>query len=307
MSQDTEKRHPIRVVARRTGLSRDVLRAWELRYDAVKPWRSDGGQRLYSDRDIERLRLLRQAIEAGRRIGQVAKLDMRELEALVQEDERANYGASRQGDEELRRDHPTRLLTNCLEAVRNLDHEELDAALSRAALTLEASELLDHVLSPGQERLATGVVRRTLDDIRISLQNPNGPAVVVATPSGQHHEIGAMLAAAAAAAEGWRVVYLGPDLPAASIAAAAMKTGARAVALSLIYPPDDPNVVRELKALRQMLPESVTIVLGGQSAPSYRTELDGIGALWLPDAPSLRSALDLIRASRRNGNRAAAR
>jgi methanogenic corrinoid protein MtbC1 len=289
----------------------------------VTPWRSDGGQRLYSDRDIERLRLLRQAIQAGRRIGQVAKLDMGELEALVQEDERANYGASRQGDEELRRDHPTRLLTNCLEAVRNLDHEELDAALSRAALTLEASELLDHVivplmieigdlwsreeLSPGQERLATGVVRRTLDDIRISLQNPYGPAVVVATPSGQHHEIGAMLAAAAAAAEGWRVVYLGPDLPAASIAAAATKTGARAVALSLIYPPDDPNVVCELKALRQMLPENVTIVLGGQSAPSYRTELDGIGALWLPDAPSLTSALDLIRASRRNGNRAGAR
>jgi DNA-binding transcriptional MerR regulator len=303
MSQHTAKRHPIRVVARRTGLSRDVLRAWELRYDAVEPRRSAGGQRLYSDRDIERLQLLRQAIEAGRRIGQVAKLDMRELEALVQEDERANYGASRQG-------------------VRNLDHEELDAALSRAALTLEASELLDHVivplmieigdlwsreeLSPGQERHATGVVRRTLDEIRISLQNPDGPAVVVATPSGQHHEIGAMLAAAAAAAEGWRVVYLGPNLPAESIATAAEKTGARAVALSLVYPPDDPNVVRELRALRRMLPEEVTIVLGGQSAPSYRAELDGIGALWLPDAPSLRSALDLIRASRRNGNRAGA-
>ncbi len=148
MSQHTAKRHPIRVVARRTGLSRDVLRAWELRYDAVEPRRSAGGQRLYSDRDIERLQLLRQAIEAGRRIGQVAKLDMRELEALVQEDERANYGASRQGDAELRRGYPTRLLTNCLEAVRNLDHEELDAALSRAALTLEASELLDHVRCP---------------------------------------------------------------------------------------------------------------------------------------------------------------
>jgi methylmalonyl-CoA mutase cobalamin-binding subunit len=150
------------------------------------------------------------------------------------------------------------------------------------------------------------VVRRTLDEIRISLQNPDGPAVVVATPSGQHHEIGAMLAAAAAAAEGWRVVYLGPNLPAESIATAAEKTGARAVALSLVYPPDDPNVVRELRALRRMLPEEVTIVLGGQSAPSYRAELDGIGALWLPDAPSLRSALDLIRASRRNGNRAGA-
>jgi methanogenic corrinoid protein MtbC1 len=288
----------------------------------VEPRRSAGGQRLYSDSDVERLQLLRRAIEAGRRIGQVAKLDMSELKALVQEDESADYPALGQEDAELRRGHPRRLLTRCLEAVRNLDHAELETALSRAALTLEVSELLDHVivplmieigdlwtreeLSPGHERLATGVVRRTLDNIRTSMQSPNGPAVVVATPSGQHHEIGAMLAAAAAAGEGWRVVYLGPDLPAESIASAAEKTGARAVALSLVYPPDDPNVVHELRALRQMLPEEVTIVLGGQSAPSYRTELDGIGAIWLPDAPSLRSALDLIRASRRNGNRAGA-
>ena len=69
MSQNTEKRHPIRVVARRTGLSRDVLRAWELRFDAVEPWRSAGGQRLYSDQDIERLQLLRQVQQLPHTVG----------------------------------------------------------------------------------------------------------------------------------------------------------------------------------------------------------------------------------------------
>ena len=58
-----EPKHPIRVVSERTGLSPDVLRAWEKRYRAVEPPRRDGGsQRLYSDADVERLRLLRRVM-----------------------------------------------------------------------------------------------------------------------------------------------------------------------------------------------------------------------------------------------------
>src|SRR5919107_4915681 len=67
-------RHPMRVVTRRTGLSADVLRVWEKRYGVVTPSRSDTGRRLYSDTDIERLRLLHRATLAGRSIGQVAGL-----------------------------------------------------------------------------------------------------------------------------------------------------------------------------------------------------------------------------------------
>ena len=164
------KRHPIRVVARPTGLSRDVLRAWELRYGTVLPARRAGGQRLCSDDDIDRLRLIQQALEAGRRIGQVV-----------------------------------------------------------TPLTIQIGDLWwgDH-LSPAHERLATSVVRRTLDEIRVTLQNGDGPGLVVATPAGQHHEIGAMLAAANAAAAGGRAIHMGADLPAASIAKAAELTGAGA-------------------------------------------------------------------------------
>jgi MerR family transcriptional regulator, light-induced transcriptional regulator len=64
--------HPIGVVARRTGVSLHVLRAWERRYGVVEPVRTEGGQRLYSDADVARLRLLRQVTEAGRNISQVA-------------------------------------------------------------------------------------------------------------------------------------------------------------------------------------------------------------------------------------------
>src|SRR5512141_1849871 len=78
--------HPIAVVAERTGLSQDVLRVWERRYDAVQPVRSPGGQRHYSDADIERLSLLRAATGAGRSIGQVARLPTEAIAALVADD-----------------------------------------------------------------------------------------------------------------------------------------------------------------------------------------------------------------------------
>src|SRR3712207_3549742 len=85
---DQEPRHPIRVVSERTGLSPDVLRAWEKRYAAVAPPRREGaGQRLYSDADVARLKLLRRVTSAGRSIGQVAGLSDDELARLAREDD----------------------------------------------------------------------------------------------------------------------------------------------------------------------------------------------------------------------------
>src|SRR5688572_6902518 len=83
---DPTPRHPIAVVSERTGLSQDVLRVWERRYQAVEPTRGPGGHRTYSDADIARLRLLHVVTSAGRSIGQVARLSTEELSRLAQED-----------------------------------------------------------------------------------------------------------------------------------------------------------------------------------------------------------------------------
>ena len=78
--------HPIQIVTRRTGVSADVLRVWEKRYAVVTPVRSTSGRRLYSDADIERLRLLVQATRTGRPIGQVAALPTTALVALLEQE-----------------------------------------------------------------------------------------------------------------------------------------------------------------------------------------------------------------------------
>lgn len=186
----------------------------------------------------------------------------------------------------------------------------LESILGRAALSLDAAELIDQVvgplmsaigdlwwrnqLTPGHERLATIVVRRTLDDLRATVQSETGPALVVATPSGQHHEIGAMLADAAAATAGWHVIYMGADLPATSIVTALEMTGARAVALSLIYPLRDAKLEEELRKLRRTLPDDRSILVGGQAAAGYHESLDDTSAIRLSDASGLRSALGRI-------------
>lgn len=91
-STNTEPKHPIQVVSRRTDLSADVLRAWERRYKAVQPARSTSGRRLYSDADISRLRWLKRATLSGRSIAQVAGLPDEKLRELVSSDSSANYG-----------------------------------------------------------------------------------------------------------------------------------------------------------------------------------------------------------------------
>ena len=80
-----QPRHPMGAVAQRTGLSSDVIRAWERRYGVVSPERSSGGHRLYSDADVEKLRLLHRLTLAGRQIGGLVQLEQSALRRVHQQ------------------------------------------------------------------------------------------------------------------------------------------------------------------------------------------------------------------------------
>jgi DNA-binding transcriptional MerR regulator/methylmalonyl-CoA mutase cobalamin-binding subunit len=299
----------MRLVTVRTGLTPDLLRAWEKRYGAVTPVRSPGGQRLYSDADVERLALLARAVEGGRAIGQIANLSLGELQGMVEKDARAlePARASMTAAESWES-----LQAEAIAAVNRFDPGELESTLRGAALRLGMDDMLDGVigpllltigtrwhaglLSPAHEHLATDVIRRTLTwMMEKGAPLPTAPTFVVGTPAGQTHELGAMLAAAAAASHGWRVVYLGPNLPATEIAVVANHTRATAVALSLVHPADDPAVDVALRDLRAALPKGTAILAGGTAAASYAQALDEVGAVrftsirelrgWLRQAP----------------------
>ena len=107
--------------------------------------------------------------------------------------------------------------------------------------------------------------------------------------------MGALLVGAAAANLGWQITYLGTGLPAAEIAGAARQCQARAVALSLVYPDDDPSLEGELLRLRKALPIDVTLLAGGRAAAAYGAVLDRIGAIQVNDLAHLFTALDRFR------------
>ena len=283
-------RHPISVVSQRTGLSPDVLRVWERRYAVVTPGRGGGGQRLYSDDDVTRLRLLRDATLAGRSIGQVAPLATAEVARLVEEDSTARGSGQEAG--------APRELRELVEAIvliaAELDAARLDGSLRRAAARLGLPLFLEAVavpalrrigeewhagrLSPAHEHLASSTFHDIVADVlRSSVPDGAGPKVVVATPAGERHVNGALAVAALAAVNGWNVIYLGADLPAADIAKAADDTGARLVALSVTHVEDRRRVAAELRAVRDQVPAGIAVWAGGSGAVSLGRELASAG------------------------------
>lgn len=299
-----EPRYPVRIVVARTGLSADVLRAWERRYGAVQPQRSSGGQRLYSDADVARLTLMRRATLAGHSISEIAPLDLLALEALLEEPARTPAGPPPEAAESL--------VASALAATQRLDAAALEATLRRGALALGGTALVDDVvprflrrvgerwhdgtLSPAHEHLASAAVRRVLAWVADGYTaGPRAPRLVVATPAGELHEFGALLVATAAAEEGWRVVYLGASLPAAHVADAAAQVGARAVALSAIYL-GGASALDAVRDTARALPVGTALLAGGAVAERHGELLRSAGVRVLPDIAALRRALRALRA-----------
>lgn len=283
----------IRVVSRRTGLSAHVIRIWEKRYRAVEPTRTPTNRRLYTEAEVERLDLLRHATEAGHAISHVASLTNEQLRTLLV---RVSVLTERGNGRSLAASVDAQdFLKQAIESVRRLDAHGLEGVLRRANLEYGAQGLLQKLAAPlacrvgelwsdgeitaAHEHFATAVIRAFLGSLaRPFAPAEVAPALVVATPAGQIHELGAVLVSAAATSHGWRAVYLGASLPAAEIAGAALRTHALAVALSIVHPSDDRHLPGELEELRRYLPEGIGIVAGGRAAGAYQSVLDRIGA-----------------------------
>lgn len=295
--------HSILVASRRSGLSQHVIRAWEKRYQLLSPCRCERNQRLYTDEDIERLRMLRDLTQQGHRISRIATACLDTLRDLIAK------GAEPNSARTLDLNKPCDVMKGCLGAVQTYDAEKLRCLLDHARVYLGHRLTLNQVVAPlieyigeawragavgeAQEHLHTTVVREFLASPIAGAQVPrNAPEMIVTTPAGTSHELGALIVAATARDLGWRVTYLGPSLPAMEIAKVVDARNARAVALSLVYPPGCETVAGELRQLRQLLPEPTAILLGGRATASYRQMLnDDESFEWVSDLNEFESRI----------------
>jgi DNA-binding transcriptional MerR regulator/methylmalonyl-CoA mutase cobalamin-binding subunit len=278
------KMHPIGFVSRRTGLSTHAIRAWELRYNAVTPGRTDSDRRLYSESDIDRLELLRDLSNTGLSIGQTANRSTAELRQLADDlSESVPKSVTRHNAGTTDSDVLASIMRECQSSIESMDAHALEATLMRSRVALSDHSVLEELVGPlmswigerwhegmvraSEEHLATVVVKSFLIRMRTSYAaKPDAPVIVVSTPAGELHEVGALLVATASAIEGWNEFYFGPNLPATELANAASQKGARVLALSIAAPGDSPRLSSELMDLRQMLPDSNDILVGGEGA-----------------------------------------
>ena len=221
----THDAYPLRTVAAMTGLTPDLIRAWEKRYQVVAPIRGARGARLYTAADVAHLRLLARVVGAGRAIGDVATLRPAELEQLMAQS--APDGQGREGAQTTApREH---LMARILERLERFDHAAVTRLLGDAVVGLGDHTLVHEVAAPlvhrvgefwakgdlsiAAEHLLTATLRNLLGGL-IQRRVETGRPVVLATPAGERHEIGLLLVALLALDARVNVVHLGVDLPA---------------------------------------------------------------------------------------------
>ena len=278
--QGASARYQIRAASKLTGVGIDTLRAWERRYGAVAPAR-DARARLYSETDLVRLRLLRQAVSAGHSVGRIAALGDEDLRRLAATDATATARAAPPPSRVARTDAAA-----FADAVATLDTAAIDHEFYRLAAILSPLELLRDVLMPtlaqighdceqrragiAHEHMVSSAMRNLLGSFLRLYARRDGPArLLFATPSGDRHEIGILGAAILAANSGLAVSYVGPDLPARDIVEAARSSGARALVLGLTLAAKSKERERELRTLVEDLPPEVELWAGGRAAAHY--------------------------------------
>lgn len=307
-----EPRVNIAAAAQRAGITPHVVRSWERRF-SVRPARTEGNHRLYTAEDVERLRLLARLRRAGNRIGRIAGLSMDELRALAVGTAAApDFAPALQGRDVVG------LLARCQASVEAMDGESLARILDAARVFLPSPAFLDDRVLPlmrwigarwrsgglriMHEHAATAVVRSLLDLMATEIpESESGPILVMATPPGEWHELGTMAARVTALAQGWRVLYLGANIPPAEIAAAAEAHKASAVAMGVTCSGGARATTARIRDLRGLLDGRSFLMVGGPSSARFAK------ASWMKPGAAVTSLPDFRRILNRLRVRHAAR
>lgn len=272
--------YSIKYVSHQTGLNQHLIRVWERRYRVVVPKRTSTNRRLYAEADILRLKLLGKAVSSGHTISQVAGMSSEELMRLINQNSHCNRQMEPDGD---KLPDAAYFCELALASVVEMDIGGLESALSKAAVNLTRPELIADLIVPlchkiGElwkngdmkivnEHLATPVIRAFLwDMLRSTHIAALAPKIVITTPLGQPHELGALTIALTASESGWNPLYFGPSLPSEEIAAAAKFVEARAVALSITHHSDNSRLNKDLYRLCNYLDGTISLFIGGQNA-----------------------------------------
>jgi DNA-binding transcriptional MerR regulator len=254
----------VKTVSAMTGIPRPTLLAWERRYAILDPRRTPSGYRVYSDADVELLQRIKTLVDAGHPVSEAIALS-RAAAAPPSEDDSALARALR---DEL------------LAALVAWDRAAADRRAQRIALlpfeiALEELHLplLQAIgdawargsISVAQEHYAAAWVREQMFAIFHALGGgpSTGPRAVCVLAPWEHHELGLLSVAIKLAAQGFRVVWLGADLPVGELVAAVRAAAPVLVCVSAMTPVSRDELVELARELRAGIDPGVVVALGG--------------------------------------------
>lgn len=252
-----EKLYSIQFVAKITGINAHTIRAWEKRYQAVTPARNDSGKRVYTQTDVDRLTKLADLVKLGNTISDMAKLSTDHLNSLYED-----YIASKESsgvrevvvdDEEISVKIDTSCtLQNMVMALKYYKLDIISHELEKVKIALGPREFALNILAPllhevgmlvennlltiAQEHSLSAIVKFHVGHIlykHLGNKNKIDFNIAISTPEGELHEFGIMIASLLCAYYNINVYYLGPNMPASSLAEAASQVGAKIVIIGV--------------------------------------------------------------------------
>ena len=278
-------RHSIRVTSRLTSIELDTLRMWERRYGFPKPERSEGGSRVYSDSDVESLKLIRRALELGHRPGEVVGKPREELMKLV--------AATSQGSAAALTTGSVATIESLIDAIVRDDVTVLRAGLRQAAVVLGPKRFVMDVAQPLAQRVGELWVEGELEvrhehmlseclssQLRLLMSayedREGAPRVLLATLPNERHSLGLEMVEVYLAVSQVTPRFLGVDTPAEQIVKAARSHAVDAVGLLVTGASDLKATAKHVRWMLAELPRRVSLWLGGGAAPELELHDDAV-------------------------------
>ncbi|MDH4154127.1 MAG: cobalamin B12-binding domain-containing protein [Nitrospira sp.] len=270
--------HRIHMVAKLTGLSRDVIRVWERRFEILKPTRGANRYRNYSDEDVALLRFLKEQLDTGASIGELSKLGREELLS------RARATAPQVSFVD---DAYSRLLQELLSSLNPLNRVLFEKRVNGAVAVIPFEEALHGILLPLQEQVGQlwhdghldvaieHYVTRQIQQRIFSAMNQLpvaefGAKVVVACPPGEEHDIAACAVAYRCRVRGCRVHYLGANVPLVSLVKLCEQVEPDLTIMSFPVVPSEANATDLVQVLADEVRPVSALAVGGHGALAMR-------------------------------------